>query len=262
MDCTSNRTAARDLELVIARNKSALDWSVPYAHRRTIYNKGADEMAGSCRLPNVGGMEHTFLTHIIEHYADLAEYTVFLSCNLGRLSHVMVEDFVRKDVSFVADCLTTFCLHQGKALDGQGFLVHPEIQLTGRITPMRRAELPFSQWFDQVVGQGPHTGLRMNGLGPALLYSHRGHFGVRRSSIIEKPRSYYTGLRTWLEGHSNREEQQYIQYSWAYIFSSPNGKSYRVGSAFRDVGDVELADFTQAAQGEFPSDSEDWKQAS
>jgi hypothetical protein len=79
------------LELVVARFSEDLRWirRVPDSFRVTVYNKGEDldpELMGrlsegrsfrSVRLSNEGREAHTYLTHLLAHYEDPAEVTVF-----------------------------------------------------------------------------------------------------------------------------------------------------------------------------------------
>jgi Protein of unknown function (DUF3431) len=64
------------MKLVIARYNEDISWSDGYD--RIIYNKGAAIDAPYVVLPNVGREAHTYLTHIIENYDTLDEYTLFL----------------------------------------------------------------------------------------------------------------------------------------------------------------------------------------
>lgn len=67
----------RELELVVAQIDEDISWSAPYAAVRTIYTKGTlDEAA--IKLPNVGREQHSYLEHLVRHYDDLAERTVFM----------------------------------------------------------------------------------------------------------------------------------------------------------------------------------------
>ncbi|MBO9637275.1 MAG: DUF3431 domain-containing protein [Siphonobacter aquaeclarae] len=66
------------LELVVARYEEPLNWvrKVPAAFRRTIYDKSANP-EDRISLPNTGREAHTYLTHIVDRYDSLADYTVF-----------------------------------------------------------------------------------------------------------------------------------------------------------------------------------------
>jgi hypothetical protein len=66
-------------ELVVARYNEDLAWlkRVPKEFRITVYDKG-DGSSGGIRLKNEGREAHTYLHHLAERYASLANVTVFV----------------------------------------------------------------------------------------------------------------------------------------------------------------------------------------
>ena len=62
------------IELVVARYLENLNWlgNIPPQIRARVYDKSEGG-----NLPNVGREAHTYLHHIIEHYDELADLTVF-----------------------------------------------------------------------------------------------------------------------------------------------------------------------------------------
>lgn len=78
---------ARDFELVVARYKEDVSWLGPFMKYAIIYDKGPMDAslnhvlqsAGAQlrRLENVGREAHTYLSHIIQNYDNLADWTVF-----------------------------------------------------------------------------------------------------------------------------------------------------------------------------------------
>jgi len=66
----------REVELVLAHFNEDASWSDPYASVRTIYCKGS-QVPGCVPLENVGREGHTYLTHIVNNYDKLADWTVF-----------------------------------------------------------------------------------------------------------------------------------------------------------------------------------------
>ncbi len=70
-------------ELVLARYQESVAWAseVP-DYRVTIYNKGGDPFspppgARAFSLPNIGNEGHSYVHHILTHWEELAEWTVF-----------------------------------------------------------------------------------------------------------------------------------------------------------------------------------------
>ena len=67
-----------NLELVVARCREDLKWlkHVPNDFRVTVYDKGGDAK-GAQPLPNIGREAQTYLHHVISHFHELADLTVF-----------------------------------------------------------------------------------------------------------------------------------------------------------------------------------------
>lgn len=65
-------------ELVVARFKEGKEWlaEVPSEWGVIVYNKGYPQDGKP--LPNIGREPHTFLTHIVNNYNNLAELTAFV----------------------------------------------------------------------------------------------------------------------------------------------------------------------------------------
>lgn len=67
------------IELVIARYNEDISWLSKVKNMKiTIYNKGVDDLnLNNIKLPNIGRESHTYLTHIINNYDNLADTTIF-----------------------------------------------------------------------------------------------------------------------------------------------------------------------------------------
>ena len=83
-DITSGLLSRKHVEIVISRHNEEITWSDMYASIRTIYDKSDTRnllKMGTpgklIRLPNLGRESHTYLTHIVSNYNNLAELTVF-----------------------------------------------------------------------------------------------------------------------------------------------------------------------------------------
>jgi len=67
-----------ELEIVLAQYDEDLSWSDKYKKLRTVYCKGGAACGpDALRLENVGREGHTYLSHIVNNYDKLAEWTVF-----------------------------------------------------------------------------------------------------------------------------------------------------------------------------------------
>jgi hypothetical protein len=68
------------IRVVVARYREDVSWTRVLPNV-TIYNKGeplSDQEYNQVFLPNVGREQHTFFWHIVKHYDELDDYTVFL----------------------------------------------------------------------------------------------------------------------------------------------------------------------------------------
>lgn len=72
------------MDLVVARFNENVDWleEIP-VNRIFVYNKGKDlptlpDNGIYCQLPNWGRESDTYLNHIIAHYHDLPDFTIFV----------------------------------------------------------------------------------------------------------------------------------------------------------------------------------------
>ncbi len=67
------------IELVVARYNEDLSWlkKINKNIKITIYNKGDPINFKNIKLPNVGRESHTYLTHILNNYDNLADITIF-----------------------------------------------------------------------------------------------------------------------------------------------------------------------------------------
>eukprot|EP00899_Mesostigma_viride_P014267 jgi/Mesvir1/22841/Mv20100-RA.2 len=78
-----------DVELVVAQYARDVAWSDVFAPIRTVYSKAEKTEPGFIRLDNVGRESHSFLTHIIRNYDNLAATTVFVQDHRPGISHTI-----------------------------------------------------------------------------------------------------------------------------------------------------------------------------
>lgn len=71
------------VECVIARYNEDISWIKELKNKKiTIYNKGNNDIPNKfIKLPNIGRESHTYLTHIIKNYDNLADITIFTQAN-------------------------------------------------------------------------------------------------------------------------------------------------------------------------------------
>jgi hypothetical protein len=67
--------------IVVARFNENLEWLKSIKYPFTVYNKGDEIDIPSIRLENIGRESHTYITHIINNYDNLDDWTCFLQGN-------------------------------------------------------------------------------------------------------------------------------------------------------------------------------------
>ena len=80
--CTVNVTMTdkKTLQIVVARYKENPEWLKPLSQHCIIYNKGPDNVVGFdnvVKLTNFGRESDTYLKHILDHYPNFCDYTMF-----------------------------------------------------------------------------------------------------------------------------------------------------------------------------------------
>ena len=193
-------------EIVIARYNEDITWSNDFHEIRKIYNKGS-QIAGFdyIQLPNVGRESHTYLYHIINNWDNLAEKTMFCQGGLNKhgILHEEIKNFFESPSLFISrkpyrDSNWGYINHLGKWADEKS---------SGE---MKKAELPFGEWFDQVIKIPPR--------GEFFFFTAGANFCVHRKAIKNRPYEFYQELIKRVNTHKNPEEGHYIERAWRYIF--------------------------------------------
>jgi len=235
------RTANRAIEVVVARFQEDVSWTDDFASCRTIYNKGSalPRETPSTLLPNVGREAHTYLHHIVQHWDDLAELTVFTQ---GRISDHGLADLnplLQAHCGFLGAGLGVIVSRQRP----HDFTSAGHIRFTGEWLEqslkgnIRRSEWSYDQWFDQFVALD--VGLSSRHLQRLQLVSWGAIFSVHRDCIHSRPKAFYQRLLAQVENHPHPEESHYLERSWVYLFKT-NQAPYGVRVAGMAAGKMTL----------------------
>lgn len=213
----------KNIELVVSRYNENLNWlsEQPFKNYSVIvYNKGVNEdfekpekLKAIINLPNVGRESHTYLHHIISHYDNLADVTVFLpgSCNLAykktRAKNVIenVEKnyntyFIDK-IDNVYEKFKDFKMDDYKSSDQSNKQVNSETNLT--MSKYR----PFGVWYKTHFGD-----IKVSKT------SYFGIFAIHKRDIWKHSKEYYKELLDELSVSSNPEVGHYYERAWGVIF--------------------------------------------
>lgn len=217
-------------ELVIARYKENLNWMSKFSKypftKCIVYNKGTTAPPCSFNgvpcdqnfLPNVGRCDHTYLYHIIQHYDNLADVTVFTtgSSDLRRKDKKLsftVEKVFQTHTSVFSVTRTPIPIHVAmKDFKLDIYRSSHPANFNGigdRDTMiMQKAEpRPFGKWYEKHF-----PGISITD----TVYA--GVFAISKDHIHQHPKSYYQAFIKQLEGSPNPEVGHYFERAWLALF--------------------------------------------
>jgi hypothetical protein len=84
------------MEIVVARYNEDISWLDGINFKKTIYNKGEDDIEGSIKLPNTGRETQTYFHHIVNNYDKLDDWTFFIQGN--PFDHVRNMDWILENL--------------------------------------------------------------------------------------------------------------------------------------------------------------------
>ena len=204
-------------DLVISRFKENLDWLSQYNQYNFrnlyLYNKGDKNVPVKCALntkdciqeslPNIGRCDHTYLYHIIKHYDNLADVTVFTKGSSKgererrKLTFTLQQVFKTKDtVMSVSEHHVPINIHAATFGLDEYRGANPENHVgifdeEGK--KMQPAKIrPFGKWYEQHFPDISTT---------KAVYA--GVFSVSKAHIHQRTKEYYQNLIKELEPPPN-----------------------------------------------------------
>lgn len=212
------------INLVISRYNESLTWletiDCNSFNAIYIYNKGDEAFLFKNKniviidLPNVGKCDHTYLYHIVNHYNDDVDVTIFvpgscdMNCKLNRMQQTLSKPFTTGTSVFFCDTSTTipgdvgdFSLESYTSSHEENLKKNPEsvLQLCH--------ERPYKAWFEKHFGNISIRGITYNGI-----------FAVSKDHIHNRQRWFYNTMLKYVDQSSNPESGHYIERSWLAIF--------------------------------------------
>ena len=225
----------KTIDLVIARYNENLDWLKDYSqytfNRIFLYNKGTSEVSLPDsfkplepliyeKLPNVGRCDHTYIHHIIKHYNDLADLTIFIKGSTicpdrgpqrepAKLKIILEKVFKTKNSYFIGwkykpnlkNSIGNFTLSHYMGTCKQN------INSTTSIELYPANPRPFKAWYE----------LRY----PNIVEDRAAFaatFAVSRQHIQQRKKEDYQPFLTELSVSSNPEAGHFIERSWLALF--------------------------------------------
>ncbi len=223
------------VDLVVSHFKDSLEWTLalrPHLTRTFVYDKrdiaskhdGAigvnpNEALTIVSRANVGKCDESYLHHIVTHWDDLADWTVFtVDAPHDRMHEVSMEDCLApgehlrvprlwkgRDWDPVTGRLNW---HQWGSIRDRNGTNWKDRYEGGIIAP---AALPFVEWMRRYIGFDPNSAAWPG-------YAPGGIMGVPRRAIKYLPKAFYERLRDQLSHAVEPEEGHYCERSFATIF--------------------------------------------
>ena len=198
----------KKFQIVVSRYNENIIWLKNFKEITLIYNKGLynnylDDFQ-VLQLPNYGRESHTYLTHIIENYDKLAEYTIFFQGNIKDHEPLSLEEYFQNK-------------------DFNGYLRNYETHLIKK--PLNH----FGKWKNEInnglIKQSKKTCFEWL---KELIYFDENIkeistvwgalFSVSRNIIHKKPKIFYEHLLRYVNYHVNPEEGHFFERCWHFIF--------------------------------------------
>lgn len=215
-----------NFDVVVARYKEDISWLAPIAKHCVIYNKGPHldtdiAFKQIVFLPNVGREAHTYLSHILDRWHDLAPVTVFIQ---GRITDHIPKQYAQRPSDYVLELVRQAKIskigvslnadaHRKGSMSAAPFFkmsrLYPYITDTGMV---------FGEWLLKHVCVpllGPHVGFPLK---PIRWYVGA-LFAARREALHKTPRAIYDGLLKEVEISVDPEAGYFMERTWHYLVS-------------------------------------------
>lgn len=239
------------ISIVIARFNESLDWLCSnefvdimsdkrIATTVYIYNKGIDmcprlhttraclhERLG-CRviiipLKNVGRECNTYLTHIINHYHNHADVTVFLPGSSDMLEKksrafaIMSKAYKDLDSAFVCDvrCNSIASEFHNFEMDSYASTYGDNYRMNPNSAVQLASKRPFENWFAHHFGS---IDVKCAGF--------KAIFAVSKNNILSRPKPFYEQFQKQFSEHDNTEACHYLERAWLALFNPIDARRF------------------------------------
>jgi len=220
------------IDLVVASYSAPLDWVQPQLDklpgaRLHLYCKGASKDPRCIHLDNVGTEEYAFLVHILRHYDNLADITVFTKDNMVETSyyHPTALDCLNNITNQLADTKVrnTFQGYMARLWypvteNFDQFKYHASSS-DGKVKLLCRPSIsPFGPWYKRFINPDDTNYAHMH----CTASSMHGIFAVSRDRVRRIPRARFVDLLSEVEycrGQNAFAAGHYFERSWAPLFA-------------------------------------------
>ncbi len=207
-----------NVRVIIARYKEDVAWTQGLGCDYLLYDKGGDLRDNAIQLDNIGREAHTYLTYIITHYDNLADFNVFVQGNPfdhldpageGSVNMLkkMIGDVVDKGVHFKGFAwLRIICDQLGRPHD-----LHDE-RTKGRWSGWGK-DIPVGEVFEKLFPAKAPAEIIARGAA--------GIFSVTAERIRTRPREFYEYALRLVEADPQDENNtgHAFERLWQFIFN-------------------------------------------
>jgi hypothetical protein len=214
--------------IVISRYNEDLNWLNDEhfdKYQYIVYNKGVNDdyvksanFKKELKLENVGRETHTYLTHIINNYDELADFTIFVpgSLELENKYERAKRLFIETDNNENSDLLSCIKFDTSVKDTFNDFQIDSYLssnqnnKTINNDASIKESEIrPFGKWYESTFNN-----VNIDG----KCFTQNAIFGITKDTILKKPKSYYIDLIEHVNDHNNPETGHYFERSWETVF--------------------------------------------
>ena len=218
----SKEEIQKKYQLVVARYNEDIQWLLPFKDIVYLYNKGNNihpslDSFKTIALPNVGRESHTYLTHIVDNYDNLAEHVLFFQAHIDDHKRLPFNEyfgessFVGKKVDLEIQSLQKRIPHFGK---------WKEMIRNGNMKLSEHTPYDFIKY---LLGINIPDNIKATKIVWSALFS------VSREVIHQKPLYFYQNALRYISHHVNPEEGHFFERCWYSMFHFPMLEKKRIG---------------------------------
>ena len=192
-----------------------------------IYNKNNDnyksnKFTNNIILENIGKCDHTYLTHVIRNYANLSEYTLFLTPIYDKHIPESERPNFNTTLDLFGLCDDTLGLIDQETYYSPGCRLMDFMCSDYRLSsyssvPLKpnKDNITFGQWMLKYVEPDLEKYVRQIG----FQFNLGGTFCVSKKNILSRPLDFYTKLIEQFEHYNDSEMAHFFERAWFYIFN-------------------------------------------
>ncbi|KAI4205504.1 MAG: hypothetical protein LQ350_000283 [Teloschistes chrysophthalmus] len=217
------RVANAEFEIVVAHYNEDISWLAKHSSECCVYTKGPaknspDPPFTFTPLPNIGREGHTFLYHIVNHYDDQADVTLFVQGRIDDHVDLSVDEMKAKSLAASIGQVCTFPFRELEHFDHWEGIPWEEYPCWQRWSSMETAKMKETplQYFQKYISESERIPAAV-GFAPGAI------FAVRKETIQQHSKAYFERLLEKMflgdMAHVNPETGHYMERFWLAMFN-------------------------------------------